>query len=204
MKSMILDPNLTRELIRNRRRLGHDRQDEVWDGVYVVSPNPDNLHQRLALRIARAFEDAIGGETAGVVYPSVNVSDRQTNWRKNFRVPDVAVFLAGNPAQDRDTHWVGGPDFAVEIISRHDRSRRKFAFYAKVGVRELLLVDRKPWALELYRLRDGVLAPAGRVLPESSAELKSEVLPVSFCLLPGTPRPRIEVTRSGGSQTWLI
>ena len=85
------------------------------------------------------------------VFAGCNVSDQPKRWKRNYRCPDVAVFLPGNPAEDRKTHWFGGPDFAVEIISRFDRSREKFGFYKSVGVRELLLVDRHPWALELYR-----------------------------------------------------
>ena len=78
-------------------------------------------------------------------FPGCNVSDQPERWKRNYRCPDVAVFLPGNPAEDRGTHWYGGPDFAAEVHSRFDRSRKKFGFYAKVGVRELLLVDRHPW-----------------------------------------------------------
>ena len=59
------------------------------------------------------------------IFPGCNVSDRPKRWKKNYRCPDVAVFLPGNPAEDRETHWFGGPDFAVEILSPYDRSREK-------------------------------------------------------------------------------
>ena len=32
-------------------------------------------------------------------------------------------------------------------------SREKLDFYAKVGTREVLILDRDPWSLELYALR---------------------------------------------------
>jgi Uma2 family endonuclease len=51
------------------------------------------------------------------------VTDRHDNWQKNFRCPDVVAFLKGNPAQNRDTHWLGGPDFAIEIVNPYDRAR---------------------------------------------------------------------------------
>jgi Uma2 family endonuclease len=204
MKLMVLDPELTRELIRERRRLGIDFLDEVWDGVYVMSPEADIEHQKIGTRFASALDQALAGLPSADVFARVNVSDRSVNWRRNFRVPDVAVFLPGNPAQARGTHWFGGPDFAAEIISRHDRSRKKLAFYAKVGVRELLLVDRKPWALELYRLQNGVLNLVGQLNPGDPGMLTSQVLPVTFRLLAGSPRPQIEVTRSSGAQQWLI
>ena len=98
----------------------------------------------------------------GKVYQGVNVSDRDDDWTKNFRCPDVAVYLTGNPAVAKGAYWHGGPDFAVEILSPDDRSREKLDFYARVGVRELLLIDRDPWALELYRRNGAEWALAGR------------------------------------------
>lgn len=202
MKMVILDPDLNRQLIRKRRLTGTDRNDEVWNGVYVMSPIADNQHQDLTFQLASAINEAIGGRDVGTVYAGCNVSDREVKWRQNYRCPDVAVFLPGNPAQDRGSHWFGGPDFAVEVVSRHDRSRRKLPFYAKVGVRELLLVDRRPWALELYRLRDQDMELVGRSLPETSTVLSSSVLPVSFRLVPHPPHSRIEVIRADGTRTW--
>ena len=78
------------------------------------------------------------------------------------------------------TFWYGGPDFAVEVISPFDRSRKKFEFYARVGVRELLLVNRKPWSLELYRLDRG-RAEAGRQdLRPTSSQLTEESGPADL------------------------
>jgi Uma2 family endonuclease len=204
MKSVILDPDLTKRLIRRRRRLGHDYLDEVWDGIYVMAPDADVEHQFFGTELVVAFHEAIGGPKVAKIFARVNVSDRDVKWVKNYRIPDVAVYYLSNPAKDCGTHWLGGPDFAVEVISRHDRSRRKLPFYAKVGVRELLLVDRKPWSLELYRLSDGLLKPVGRSVAATSDILTSTVLPVSFRLLPDSPRPRIELTRTDGKQKWLI
>ena len=47
------------------------------------------------------------------------------------------------------------------IVSRDDHSREKISFYEKVGVRELLIIDRDPWQLELFRLASGRLESAG-------------------------------------------
>jgi hypothetical protein len=53
-------------------------------------------------------------------------------------------------------------------------------------------------------LHDGLLEPLGRSTPEASDILTSTVLPVSFRLLPDSPRPQIELTRLSGTQKWLI
>ena len=134
----------------------------------------------------------------------VNVTDRAEKWTKNYRIPDVAVFLPGNPAQNLKTHWLGGPDFAVEVVSPDDKSRKKLDFYAKVGVRELLLLDREPWQLELYRALEGKLVLIGLLQPGSAESISSEVLPLSFRLLATNPRPTIEVTRNSDRQVWIV
>jgi Uma2 family endonuclease len=204
MPKMLLPPGAMKRLLHKRRVCGGDRYDEVWNGVYVLMPMGDNEHQELAFELAGAIKQGIGEHARARIFPGTNVSDREDDWRKNFRCPDVAVFLPGNPAEDRETHWLGGPDFAAEIVSLRDRSRQKFAFYAKVGVRELLLVDRKPWCLELHRRSGASWDLVGRSDLGQSAELASSVLPVSFRLLPGEPRPRIEVSTTDGARQWLV
>jgi Uma2 family endonuclease len=204
MSVLVLDRDVAKALIRKRRRLGLDRHDEVWDGVYVVSPLANNEHQFLGYKLTAAFDQALQGILGVLAYPGVNVSDQLEDWTKNYRCPDVAVFLPGNNAKDMKTHYYLGPDFAVEVISPRDRSRKKLDFYAKVGVRELLLLDRNPWSLELYRLMNGELKLIGKILPDPSQSLTSLVLPVSFRLLPGDPRPTIEVTHTQDSRQWLI
>lgn len=204
MKMVVLDPAERKRIIQERQRTGADRYDEVWNGVYVMSPLADNQHQRLAYGLAKAIDQAIGDRLRAEVFTGTNVSDRKDNWKKNYRCPDFVIFLNGNPAKDLETHWLGGPDFAVEILSPRDRSRKKLPFYAKVGVHELLLIDRKPWTLELYRSREETPVLVGKSAPETSDVLTSEVLPLTFRLLPGDPRPQVELTRAGGDQRWLI
>ena len=201
MPIVILQNDQFRRIVRRRQLMGGDRHDEVWNGVYFMSPLADNNHQELGLKLAMAFMANLGDGGARV-YPGINVSDRPDGWRKNYRCPDVAVFLPGNPAEDRDSHWFGGPDFAVEVLSRGDRSRKKFDFYRNVGVRELLLVSRRPWRLELYRAAGVGWTLVGNSTPTAPVLLASDVLSTTFRLVPGEPRPSIEVTRDDGSQTW--
>jgi Uma2 family endonuclease len=138
-----------------------------------------------------------------LIYPSINISDRPDRWRKNFRCPDAAVFLPGNPAENRGAYWLGGPDFLIEILSPGDRARRKLPFYAKVGVREALIVDRNPWRLELHRRLDDRFLLAGTSSPSDPEPIPSNVLPLSFRLVPGDPRPSIEVLRHDGAR-WFV
>ena len=204
MVALVLDSLLEEELLAHRRACRGDRYDEVWEGVYVMTPLANNEHQELVGRLAHVLVAVVNDAGSGRAFPGCNVSDREDDWTKNYRCPDAAVFLKGTRATDRDTHWFGGPDFAVEITSPHDRTREKFDFYAAVGTRELLIVDRDPWALELYRLDGGDLRLVGRSTVEQSAVLAREVLPLSWRLIGGDERPRIEVLHADGVQRWTV
>jgi Uma2 family endonuclease len=202
MPAFIADPVVEKRLRAERQAAGADKYDEVWDGVYVVMPLPNNEHQGLVSRINNYLFLAIEAAGLGRVFPGVNVSDRRQNWEQNYREPDVAVFLNGSSAEDCGTHWLGGPNLAVEIVSPNDRSREKFEFYARVGVEELLLVDREPWRLELYRLRDRELEEVGVSTLDDPQPLKIETAPLTFRLLPGQPRPQIELVHDDGRR-WV-
>ena len=91
------------------------------------------------------------------------------------------------------------------MICRFDKSREKFAFYKRVGVRELLLVDRHPWSLELHRADPSDWTLVGRSDLESSpSPVFSSVLGVTFQLIPGSARPQIEIVRNSPPKTWQI
>lgn len=202
MPVLVQDPSDARRIRARRRANGSDRWDEVWDGVYILMPLPNDDHQGIQSRLVTVCDVAVGLPGLGLVRAGVNVTDREDKWKKNYRCPDVVVYMKGTAAENRGSHWLGGPDFAVEVVSRQDRSREKLDFYARVNVRELLLVDRYPWALELYRLHEGELVLVGRSTADEPTVLTSEVVPLSFRLVPGEERPAIEVLHHDGVQRW--
>lgn len=204
MTMIVCDPATEDRIKAQRAESGVDQYDEVWDGVYVVSPQANNLHQKLSMRFAAMFQEVVDGDRLGQAYPAVNISDREDDWTKNYRIPDAVVFLEGTAARDMDTYWLGGPDFAVEVLSKGDRAREKFDFYAGVGVRELLLIERSPWRVELYRLDGGRLGLVGSSTPEDGAEVASAVLPLTFRMAPGQPRPTIECLHADGLRRWSV
>ena len=134
----------------------------------------------------------------------VNVSDREEDWEFNYRIPDFAVFLKGSKAKNCGTHWCGGPDFLSEILSPKDKAREKLPFYEELSVREVLLIDRGPWALELYRLRNKKLRLVAKSTLKNPVWLESTVLPLRFRLVPGQGRPHIEIMHTDGAQRWLV
>lgn len=204
MSTLIRDPDLEEQIRAERHAKGLDRWDEVWEGVYVMPPYPNDEHQFLQSRLNTILDLVIGMRGLGEVRAGINVSDRIDDWIKNYRCPDVAVFLNGTAARNLKTHWLGGPDFAIEIVSPDDSSRDKLEFYANVGVRELLIIDRAPWKLELYRLAGGRLVEVAQSVSTSPEVVNSQVIPLSFRLVQGGARPSIEVTHSDGVQRWIV
>ncbi|NNJ24618.1 Uma2 family endonuclease [Alienimonas chondri] len=184
---LIQDPLFARQALDERRRSGLDRYDEVWDGRYIFMPLPGLEHQdcvdRICYQLNRHLDDS-GSE--GRVQPGANVSDRADDWTKNYRCPDVLLFLPGNPAEAKGSHWLGGPDLAVEVLSEGDLALEKLPFYASVGVRELWMLDREPWRLSRYRLTDGALTADGVTEP-GGAPIRSALLPLDWSLSADDP-----------------
>jgi len=209
---LVTDPDLESRLKAQRHEANSGGHDEVWEGLYIMAPLANNAHQMIQGRIVAVLQEVVGWDSPAQVCPGVNLSDREDDWTQNYRDPDVVVFLPGNPAKNRETHWLGGPDFLVEIISPRDRAREKLDFYAKVGVREALYIDREPWALELYQLAaDRSHMRLSASAPVGGAECVSSVLPLKFRLVAADTGPKIEITiladasgTPGIARRWMI
>jgi Uma2 family endonuclease len=200
--TLVIDPAVSARLIAQRRARGADHHDEVWKGVYVMTPLPNNEHQEFVAQFTAILVEVVDRENSGATYPGVNLSGGQSNWKEDYRCPDVVVFLRGNSAQDCGTHWTGGPDFVIEIASPYDRTREKVDFYEKIGVRELLIIDRDPWQFELLKLNGAKLTSAGVSTLEHPAPLLSESTLLSFRLAPGDERPTIAIVHSRDQCAW--
>lgn len=203
MVARINDLELEEELKAQRAASGADKWDEVWEGTYVMATLPNDEHQEIVGLLITVFGQVIQLPGLGRVRPGVNVSDR-VDWKYNFRCPDVVVYLNETNAQNYDAFWLGGPDFGVEVVSPGDPTREKLPFYAKVGTRELLIVDRYPWQLELLRLSGDEMVSAGQSDVKAQQTITSEVIPFTFRLVSGKERPRIEVVHTSDQQSWTI
>jgi Uma2 family endonuclease len=199
MAALVTEPNL-----EQRRAWGADRHDEVWEGVYVMAPLPNNEHQEIVGQLVAILEFLVGWPGLAKVFPGVNLAGLTEDWEHDYRAPDVVVFLKDTLAQSCDTHWRGGADLVVEVLSVGDRGREKIPFYSRIGVRELLIIDRHPWSLELYRRQGNRLELFGRSDLDHHAALTSETVPLQFRLVAGSPRPRVQVTHVDRGQTWMI
>jgi Uma2 family endonuclease len=181
---------------------GDGKFDEAWNGVVIMAPLPNDEHQELQLALSVPLFELIQLTRLGKVRPGVNVTDRYDDWRINYRSPDVVVYLKSNPSINNGSHWIGGPDFLIEIISPNEDPLAKLEFYAGIGTREMLTVERAPWALELFKLIDGELVSSGRVTEGDGANLTSETVKLGFSLESGTERPCIRMAQLNGDKIW--
>jgi len=179
-----------------------DQYDEVWEGVYIVTPLPNCDHQEIVGELDSILREVIVRTKLGRVFPGVNLSDRNIDWKYNYREPDLAVFLRSGKAINHGTHWQGAADFLVEIISPGERTREKIPFYSQIGVVELLVIDREPWLLELYRQQNGQLEKVGQCSLDAPEVLAGQTVGLTFQLLPGEERPQIQVTQPATGRKW--
>ena len=205
MTSIIADRELEKELIRRRQETGGDRWDEVWEGVYVMNPLPNPEHQDIVAAVGGLLMALFRLTGKGVVFNGVNYATNPDDWQHDYRCPDIAVFLNDNTeAEQHDTFYTGPADFLVEIVSLDDRVREKLPFYEKLRVHELLIIDRDPWQLELFRYADAKLASVAVGTVEDVNVIESERLGVTFQLLPGEKRPGIRVEHPKTNQHWVV
>lgn len=204
MTIYLTDPEIEARLHLEREAQGADRYDEVWEGVYMIASIPNDEHQDLVALLTSIFVDVVRWTGLGEVRAGVNVSREREHWKEDYRVPDVAVFLSNGQAVNLGTHWLGGPDLVIEILSPHDRSRDKLSFYGDAGVEELLMIDRQPWRLEFYELVNRGLKLRETSDVSTGNVISSQTVPLTFRLLAGEPRPEILVSSTTSEKTWSI
>ena len=177
MRAVLVNADLELE---RRRRLGIDKSDERWDGVWHLVNPPKRWHPRLnsdMFRVLAARADQAGltsyCEATGVF------EDVEDNWR----VPDQVY---ARPDDEID-EGVTGAELIVEVRSPGDDSYDKLPFYAERGITEVLIVhqDRR---FELYRLAGGEYQPV-----ENG---RSDVLDVTFSTVEG---PKLRIAWDSGS-----
>jgi Uma2 family endonuclease len=163
-------------VLDERRRLGLDGRDEVWDGVLHVVPPPGGPHQRLS----SAFFIVVGPlVSARRLVPHVETGLFRA--ADDYRVPDQ-LYCRPEHLSDRGAE---GAELVVEVRSEGDETYRKLPFYAAAGVREVLVLHPHDRRAELFRAVDGELRP---VSADAERGLRSDVLGVHLRTVDGQLR----------------
>lgn len=173
------------EFLEERARLGHDRKDELWEGVlHLMPPAASPIHGFVALNLTHALGQ-IGARQGLVAYIEVGVYAPELE-PASWRVPDGSL---ARPDQVSD-RGLEGAVLALEVLSPRDESRKKFEFYARVGVSEVWLVDPKTREPEIYTIVDGAFAQ----LPPTNGVHRSPLLGVTVQVIAG---PKLQFRDNG-------
>jgi Uma2 family endonuclease len=143
--------NVPEHVLEWRRRTGADQWDEMWEGVLHMAPSPNRDHQDFEFDLESWLRRHWAEPNGCRVYHQINVSE-PGNWPNNYRIPDLVLLTPSRFDIDYNEYFDGGPDAVVEIHSPGDEAYEKLDFYAKVGVREVWIIDRdskRPQVLEL-------------------------------------------------------
>jgi Uma2 family endonuclease len=175
-----VDPSL----LEQRRRLGLDRRDEMWEGVLHMTPAPANEHQRILDELLVFLVPLLRRTGTGTLRSGINVFD-ESSPLESYRIPDLTFVAAGREALFvEDGVRGGGPDAVIEVRSPNDESYEKLPFFAKLGVREVVIVDRDTKRVELFALDGDRYDP--RPL-EADGSLVSRALGVRWQVLDSEP-----------------
>lgn len=181
MRAVLLE--VPQAMLDERRRLGLDGRDEVWNGVLHMVPPAGGPHQRLGTKLIRVL--GLLAECRGLV-PSYETGLFRAS--DDYRVPDQ---LYCRPEHESE-RGAEGAELVVEIRSEGDETYDKIGFYAERNVREMLIVHPQGQWVELLRAVGGKLLP---VTTDARGEVRSEVLGAQFATVAG----RLRITWDDGS-----
>lgn len=134
------------EMLAERRRLGHDLLDEVWDGVLHMVPQPGTTHQGFARDLMWFMRSRVRDGHQIFYETALYLSSDESNYRAPDLVVAANAYVAERGVERR-------AELVVEVLSKNDMSRDKLPFYAECKVKEVWLVDPKTREHEIYVLR---------------------------------------------------
>jgi len=167
--------HVTDQELAHRRSIGADHWDEMWEGVLHMTPAPSLEHQRILGQLVVFLEPLLRSLKRGTLLPGINVFRTPTN----YRIPDLTFVAAGREdvLSDAGVREGGSPDAVIEIRSPEDETYEKFPFYAAIGTREVIVIDRDTKRPEIYRLAGSELA---MLQPDADGWVRAETMSVRF------------------------
>jgi Uma2 family endonuclease len=175
MKAVVL--HVSEEELAHRRLTGIDRFDEMWEGILHMAPAPAYEHQRIVTGLLMFLGRLCESDGRGTLTVQINVFGDTAVPSQDYRIPDLTFVAAGREQVLAADGARGGPDAVIEVRSPGDETYDKLPFFARLGVREVIVIDRDSKRTEIYRLA-GTQYVA--VAPDERGGLRSEVLAVRF------------------------
>jgi len=137
--------------LAQRRKLGLDRLDEMWEGVLHMAPAPSTQHQARVTWLCGILNSYVTRHKLARLFVQSNVREPAAGER-DYRVPDLCFVAGGREAMIGEVFIDGGPDLVVEVLSPDDETYEKMPFYARIGVPWLVVVGTEPGRVEVFRL----------------------------------------------------
>jgi Uma2 family endonuclease len=153
MRTVVPDPPPAEfeALLERRRRCGADTHDEIWDGVYHVTPAPSMAHSLIARQLAELLGPL--ARAARLAFSNeFNLGESD-----DFRVPDLGLHRDPLPGVRHPTAAL-----VVEVVSPGDETWEKLPFYARHDVDEALIVDPAEREVHWLALQGGEYRPVQR------------------------------------------
>jgi Uma2 family endonuclease len=169
--------NISEADLSERRRTGIDRYDEMWEGILHMTPAPSVEHQRILDELIAFLGPLLQRSARGTLRSGINVFNEASK-ATDYRIPDLSFVAAGRAyVLAADGTRGGGPDAVIEVRSPDDETYEKFAFYAAIEVREIIVIDRDTKRPEIYRLAGAAYV---RLQEDRDTWLRSETMNVRF------------------------
>jgi Uma2 family endonuclease len=173
-------PPLTVAEYRNLPETGPRYQ--LIEGDLYMAPSPNRFHQDISRNLEVILANYLSTHPIAVLYDApfdVYLTDIDV-----FQ-PDLVVVLNENRGILTDAGAEGAPDLVVEVLSPKTRQldlANKKRIYARVGVKELWIIDPEEKEVAVYRFDRDTTDPVATLAGESA--VSSPLLPDLKIALP--------------------
>jgi Uma2 family endonuclease len=148
---------------------------QLIEGDLYMAPAPNRFHQDISRNLVIILANYLSTHPIGVLYDApfdVYLTDTDV-----FQ-PDLLIVLNENRGILTDAGAEGAPDFVVEVLSPKTRQLdlvNKKRIYARIGVKELWIIDPEPKEVAVYRFDQDPIRPVAKLSGEE--EFSSPLLP---------------------------
>lgn len=146
MRAVMLE--VPQAMLDERRGLGLDGRDEMWDGVLHMVPPAGGPHQSLS---GDFYYVAVPLARERGLKPLMETGLFRT--ADDFRVPDQLYCRLEHFSR----RGAEAAELVVEVRSDGDDTYRKIGFYSALGVREMIVLHPQPRRVEFFRAVEGEL-----------------------------------------------
>src|SRR5260370_9055294 len=148
---------------------------KLIEGDLYMARAPNRFHQDISRNIQGALDRYLEANPIGVLYDApFDVYLTETDVFQ----PDLIVVLNASRSILTDAGAEGPPEFVFEILSPNTSqldSLNKKRLYARLRVKDLLIIDPEPGIIEIYRFEHSSSGPTALLYPSDT--LTTPLLP---------------------------